>query len=302
MTSKSLRFRVVDGLLIALMIVPLLAGMAIKVLTTPAAEGIEITGARVYCTIPMPLQDLPITESQVNSWLVMLSMLGLCLYLVHGIAIRPQCKRQLAAEWAVEKVNGLIADNMGQRFMGFAPFVAAIMALSALSSLMSLLGLRPPTSDMNVVAGWAIAVFVIITHYKLKGGLLPYVKGFFEPVVIFAPFNIIGEFATPVSMSFRHYGNVLSGVVISTLVATALQGLSRLLLGWLPGVLGEIPFLQVGLPAVLSLYFDIFSGLMQAFIFAMLTMLYIATGFPEEEYEQRKQRKADRKNRRLNAA
>lgn len=294
MTHKSLRFRVVDGLLIALMIVPLLAGMAIKVLTTPAAEGIEITGARIYCTLPMPIQDLPITESQINSWLVMLSMLGLCLYLTHGIAVRPQSKRQLAAEWAVEKVNGLIADNMGQRFKGFAPFVAAIMALSALSSLMSLLGLRPPTSDMNVVAGWAIAVFVIITHYKLKGGLLPYVKGFFEPMVIFAPFNIIGEFATPVSMSFRHYGNVLSGVVISTLVATALQGLSRLLLGWLPGVLGEIPFLQVGLPAVLSLYFDIFSGLMQAFIFAMLTMLYIATGFPEEAYEQRK---AKRKNR-----
>ena len=136
---------------------------------------------------------------------------------------------------------------------------------------------------MNVVAGWAILVFVLITHYKLKGGLGPYVKGFFEPVPVFAPFNIIGEFATPVSMSFRHYGNVLSGVVISTLVAYALQGLSKLLLGWLPGVLGSFPLLQVGLPAVLSLYFDIFSGLMQAFIFAMLTMLYIGTAAPEEE-------------------
>ena len=172
---------------------------------------------------------------------------------------------------------------MGKRFMGFAPFVAGIMALSAFSSLMSLVGLRPPTSDMNVVAGWAILVFVLITHYKLKGGLGPYVKGFFEPVPVFAPFNIIGEFATPVSMSFRHYGNVLSGVVISTLVAYALQGLSKLLLGWLPGVLGSFPLLQVGLPAILSLYFDIFSGLMQAFIFAMLTMLYIGTAAPEEE-------------------
>mgnify|MGYP004507161173 FL=1 len=299
MNNKSLRFRIVDVLLIVMMILPLVAGMAIKVLTTPASEGIEISGARIYATIPMPVQDLPITESQVNSWLVMISILGLCLYLAHGIAVRPQSKRQLVAEWAVEKVNGLIADNMGQRFMGFAPFVAAIMVLSAFSSLMSLVGLRPPTSDMNVVAGWAIVVFLLITHYKLKGGLWPYVKGFFEPVPVFAPFNIIGEFATPVSMSFRHYGNVLSGVVISTLVAAALQGLSKLLLGWLPGLLGEIPFLQVGLPAILSLYFDIFSGVMQAFIFAMLTMLYIATGFPEEEYEQRK---AKRKKRALNAA
>mgnify|MGYP004546594479 CR=1 FL=1 len=299
MNNKSLRFRIVDVLLIVMMILPLVAGMAIKVLTTPASEGIEISGARIYATIPMPVQDLPITESQVNSWLVMISILGLCLYLAHGIAVRPQSKRQLVAEWAVEKVNGLIADNMGQRFMGFAPFVAAIMVLSAFSSLMRLVGLRPPTSDMNVVAGWAIVVFLLITHYKLKGGLWPYVKGFFEPVPVFAPFNIIGEFATPVSMSFRHYGNVLSGVVISTLVAAALQGLSKLLLGWLPGLLGEIPFLQVGLPAILSLYFDIFSGVMQAFIFAMLTMLYIATGFPEEEYEQRK---AKRKKRALNAA
>lgn len=295
MNNKSLRFKVVDWLLIALMILPLVAGIALKVLTTPASDGIEITGARVYATIPMPLQNLTITESQINSWLIMLSILGLALYLGHGLALKPQTKRQILAEWAVEKVEGLVSDNMGQRFIQFVPFIAAIMVISAFSSLMSLVGLRPPTADMNVVAGWAIVVFVIITYYKLKGGLFPYVKGFFEPVPVFAPFNIIGELATPVSMSFRHYGNVLSGVVISTLVAFALQGLSKLVLGWLPGFLGNFPFLQIGLPAILSLYFDIFSGLMQAFIFAMLTMLYIATGFPEEDYERRMAKKRARR-------
>ena len=294
MDRKSARFRAVDVLLIAMMILPLAAGMALKILTTPASEGIEISGARIYFTIPMPVQDLPITESQVNSWLVMISILGLCLYLVHGITVKPGSKRQLAAEWIVEKTNGLVRENMGKRFMGFAPFVAGIMALSAFSSLMSLVGLRPPTSDMNVVAGWAILVFVLITHYKLKGGLGPYVKGFFEPVPVFAPFNIIGDFATPVSMSFRHYGNVLSGVVISTLVAAGLSGLSSLLLGWLPGVLGRFPLLRIGLPAILSLYFDLFSGCLQAFIFAMLTMLYISNGFPEEDYEKRRKKKAEK--------
>ncbi|MBO5500777.1 MAG: F0F1 ATP synthase subunit A [Clostridia bacterium] len=277
------------------MILPLVAGIALKVLTTPASNGIEITGARVYATIPMPLQNLTITESQINSWLIMLSILGLALYLGHGLALKPQTKRQVLAEWAVEQVQNLVSDNMGQRFIQFVPFIAAIMVISAFSSLMSLVGLRPPTADMNVVAGWAIVVFIIITYYKLKGGLFPYVKGFFEPVPVFAPFNIIGELATPVSMSFRHYGNVLSGVVISTLVAFALQGLSKLVLGWLPGFLGNFPFLQIGLPAILSLYFDIFSGLMQAFIFAMLTMLYIATGFPEEDYERRMAKKRARR-------
>ena len=80
-------------------------------------------------------------------------------------------------------------------------------------------------------------------------------------------------------------------MIISALVGTALKGLSNMLLGWLPGVLGQFPFLQIGLPAILSLYFDIFSGCMQAFIFAMLTMLNIALGFPEEDYERRQAKK-----------
>ncbi|MBQ2700353.1 MAG: F0F1 ATP synthase subunit A [Clostridia bacterium] len=277
------------------MILPFVAAILLKVLFKPVGEGISITGAYVYFTIPMPLMDLPISESQVNSVAVVLSLLGLCLYLTRGLKVKPDSKRQIAAEYIVEKTNNLILDNMGPRFMAFAPFVAGIMGISAFSSLSSLLGLFPPTSDMNIVAGWAILVFILITHYKLKGGVGPYVKGFFEPVPIFAPFNIIGEFATPVSMSFRHYGNVLSGVVIATLVGSALGNLTNMLLGWLPGFLGEIPFLQVGIPAILSMYFDIFSGVMQAFIFAMLTMLYIATGFPEEEYERRKAKRNAKK-------
>ena len=283
--SKS-RSRLVDFLLLLLIILPLVAAMALKVCTTPDAplsEGVQISGAQIYFTIPLPIQDLPITEAQINSWAVMLSILGICLYLTHGIKVVPDSKRQLAAEWIVEKVTGLVSDNMGKKFLGFAPFVAGILALSALSSLSSLLGLFPPTSDMNVVVGWAILVFILITHYKLQGGLWNYIKGFFSPIPFFAPLNIIGEFATPISMAFRHYGNVMSGMVISVLIAFALRNLSAMVLGWLPGFLGQIPFLQVGLPAVLSLYFDIFSGCMQAFIFAMLTMMNIATAVPEEE-------------------
>ena len=280
--TEQKRFKLMDWLYVVLMIVPLLTCMVIKVLTKPATEGISITGAQVYWTIPMPLMPLYITEVQVTSAAVILTLLGFCLWVTHGIAVRPNTKRQLAAEWIVEKVNGLVADNMGPKYMAFAPFVGSILAISAVSSLTSLLGLFPPTSDMNIVAGWAILVFVLITRYKLKGGIGPYVKGFFEPIFVFAPFNIIGEFATPISMSFRHYGNVLSGVVIATLVSYALGSLSNMLLGWLPGFLGDIPFLSIGIPAVLSVYFDLFSGCMQAFIFAMLTMLYIATGAPEE--------------------
>ena len=186
---------------------------------------------------------------------------------------------------------------MGQRFMAFAPFAAAVMALSAFSSLMSLVGLRAPTADMNVVAGWAILCFALITHYKLKGGLGYYLKGFTEPFLPFTPLNILGEVATPISMAFRHYGNVLSGSVVSALIAAGLASVSAAVFEKLPGVLGSIPFLQVGLPAVLSIYFDVFSGCLQAFIFAMLTMLNIAGGFPEDKWLERRKRKAKRKQR-----
>ena len=289
--KKSAKAVIIDILLIAMMILPLAACMVLKILFSPATEGITVTGAIIYFTIPMPIMDLPITESQVNSWAVILTILAICLFLTRRLNIKSVSKRQFLAELIVEKAENLVRSNMGERFMGFAPFIAAILGLSALSSLSSLLGLYPPTSDINIVAGWAILVFILITHYKLKGGLGNYLKGYTEPIAVFTPINIISEVATPVSMTFRHFGNVLSGSVISVLVAAALQGLTSLLLGWLPGLLGEIPFLQIGIPAVLSLYFDIFSGCLQAFIFSMLTMLYIANGFPEEAYEKRRLKK-----------
>ncbi|MBQ7355320.1 MAG: F0F1 ATP synthase subunit A [Clostridia bacterium] len=273
--------------------------MVLKVLFTPPSEGISITGARVYFTIPMPIQDLPITEAQVNSVLVLISIFALCLFMTRGLKVKADTKRQHAVEWIVEKVEGLVNENMGSLFAGFAPFIAAIVALSALSSLSTLMGLYPPTSDINIVAGWAILVFILITYYKLKGGILYYLKGFTKPIFVMTPLNVLGEIATPVSMAFRHYGNVLSGSVIAVLITAALQGLSSILLGWLPGALGEIPLLQIGLPAVLSIYFDIFSGCMQAYIFAMLTMLNISGGFPEDEYEKRKQKKLAKQQKKL---
>ena len=281
-------FRLVDAMLVIMMIVPLVLAILMKVLFIPVGEGIEITGAHVYTVLNMPISDLPISEAQVNSLAVLISILFLCLYMTHGIRARVYTKRAVLAEWAVEKVEGLVKENMGEYFKGFAPFIGAILLLSAFSSLSSLVGLFAPTSDLNVVAGWAILVFVLITYYKLKCGPWYYIKGFMEPIPLMLPMNIIGEIATPVSMTLRHYGNILSGTVISILLASALQAASNLVFGHLPGILGTFPFFRVGIPAVLSIYFDLFSGCLQAFIFSMLTMLYVSTSFPMEEYMRRK--------------
>ena len=295
MKEKTVRFKVVDVLLLVLTILPIVAGILIKVLFIPAPEGIQITGAHIFCTLPLPLGGLPITEAQVNSWLVMLSALFLCLYLTHGIRADVKTRRQTFAEWIVEKTDGLVQENMGEYFSAFGPFIASILCLSAFSSLVTLFGLYPPTSDINIVAGWAILVFFLITYYKMKCGPWHYVKSFAEPVAFLLPLNLVGEVATPVSMAFRHYGNVLSGSIIATLVAAGLQGLSHMLLAWLPGKLATFPLFQIGLPAILSAYFDVFSGCLQAFIFAMLTMLYVAGAFSPEEYEKYKAKKQAKK-------
>lgn len=291
MDHTSRRFKIVDTIYILMMILPLAAGMILNLLTKPASEGISISGARIFFTIPMPIQDFPITESQVNSLLVMVTIFFFCLYMTHGLSEHIKLKRQHFAELIVEKVDGLVNENMGEFFKGYSPFIIAMLALSAFSSLISLLGLYAPTSDINVVGGWAILVFILITYYKMKCGLLYYLKGFTEPVALLAPINFISEFATPVSMSFRHYGNILSGSVISVLLGSALAGLSSVLLGSLPGFLGDIPLFRIGIPAVLSIYFDVFSACLQAFIFAMLTMMNVSGAFPMDEWEKRKQKR-----------
>ena len=283
-----------DIVYIVMMALPIAFCIVLQILTKPVSEGINITGARIFFEIPMPLQNLPVTESQVNSLMVLISILFFCLYMTHGLKERIDLKRQHFAELIVQKVDGLVIENMGEYFKGYSPFIIAIMALSAFSSLLSLFGLYSPTSDINIVGGWAILVFILITYYKMKCGPLYYLKGFTEPVALLAPINFISEFATPISMAFRHYGNILSGSVISVLLGTALAGLSSTVLGWLPGFLGEFPFFQVGIPAVLSIYFDVFSGILQAFIFAMLTMLNVSGGFPIDEYEKRKLKKAQK--------
>ena len=294
--GRDARFRRTDRLLIALMTLPLVGCLALKALFTPASEGVDISGAMVFFELPAPVQPLIITESQVNSWAIMLSLLGLCLYLTHGLTEKAETRRQLVAEWIVEKCEGLVSANMGERYAGYEYLVAAIMGLSAFSSLSCLIGLFAPTGDVNVTAGWAILVFCLVTWTKLQGGFLNYLKGFTEPIPVFTPMNFISEFSLPVSMAFRHYGNVMSGAVISALIGAALRSLSGMVLGWIP-VIGKIPLLQIGLPAVLSIYFDVFSGLMQAFIFAMLTMLNVSGSFPQEAWERRQEKKAVRRQR-----
>ena len=245
---------------------------------------VDISGAKVFFTIPIDfpvLGKIQISETIVVSWLVMLIITGLCIWLTHDLKVENISKRQAVAEMLVEMANKFVIGNMGEKFRYFIPFVAALFATSLVSNLISLVGLRSPTADLSTEAAWAVIVFILITREKIKaGGVGGYLKGFTQPIPLLTPFNILSELATPISMACRHFGNILSGIVINGLIYAALAVASSAILGLIPGLVGDIlaqiPVLDVGIPAILSVYFDWFTGVMQAFIFCMLTTMYIA--------------------------
>ena len=235
---------------------------------------LDISGARIFFTLPIDvpvLGPLRISETMVVSWIVMILITGLCIWLTHDLKEENISKRQAVAELIVEKANSFVIGNMGEKFRYLIPFVAALFATSVVSNLISLIGLRSPTADLSTEAAWAVVVFIMITAQKIKtSGFGGYLKGFTTPIAVMTPFNILSELATPVSMACRHFGNILSGVVINGLIPGALGD-----------VLSKIPILDVGVPAITSVYFDWFSGVMQAFIFCMLTVMYIANAAEE---------------------
>ncbi|MBR3023025.1 MAG: F0F1 ATP synthase subunit A [Oscillospiraceae bacterium] len=238
------------------------------------AEEVVVNGPKVAFKI----FGLNVTETVILSWVVMAVIIGLVLFMTHNMSKDHPSKKQIVAEWIVETVNGMVRDAMGAKNLVYAPYMATIFSFSIFGSLISVLGLRPVTGDFSVTLTWALMTFFMIQYAKIKNdGVLGYIVGFSKPIALLTPINIISELATPVSMSIRHFGNVASGIVITQLLYFALTSLSRGL------GMEAFPVFTIGVPAVLSVYFDLFTGFMQAFIFTMLTMANVGAAYPEEE-------------------
>ncbi|MBQ3022834.1 MAG: F0F1 ATP synthase subunit A [Clostridia bacterium] len=236
----------------------------------------NVKGPEILFEIPV-LGGIPITETIFNGWLVVAAISIVCFFLGRNLSVRNPSKRQIVAEKLVLTLSGLVENTMGKNNMFFLPYIGALFSYSILSSLSGLLGLRAPTGDINTTVGFALIAFFLIQFFNIKNkGVLGWLKGFTEPVAFLTPLNIISEIANPISMAFRHFGNIASGIVITGLIYGALAGLSKVVLGWIP-VIGSIPFLQAGLPAILSIYFDVFTSFLQAYIISMLTMVYVGS-------------------------
>ena len=169
-------------------------------------------------------------------------------------------------ELLVETVDKLVLDNMGGKLAPrFRNYVGALFMLILTCNLSGLFGLRPPTADYGITLPLALITFVMIQYQGFKWQKMGKIKGLFEPIFVFLPVNIISEFATPVSMSLRLFANILSGTMMMALIYGLLPKLATL--AW---------------PAALHAYMDVFSGALQAYVFAMLTMVFIANAAGDE--------------------
>ena len=194
---------------------------------------ISINGARILATI----EDVPligtinITQTVVVSWLVMAIITGLCIWLGSGLKVTGISRKQAVAELAVTSLVKFVRSNMGTGFDRYIPLIGTIFATSVVSNLISVIGIWSPTADLMTELGWALVVFVLITYHKIKSsGIGGYLKGFLDPIFVMAPINIMSELFTPISMACRHFGNILSGMVISALLYAALTVGSHVLL------------------------------------------------------------------------
>ena len=235
-------------------------------------------GPKIIFRIPI-LGGIPVTETIVNMWLIMAIVVAFCIFITRGMKVRPASKRQMIAEKLVEMLNNFVKGTMGEKNLPFAPYIGTLFTLSILGSISSMFTLRPYTADLSVTLGWALVTFCMVQFYNIKNnGFGGWIKGFFEPVPFMLPMNVIGEIANPISMSFRHFGNIAAGMVITSLLYGALASLSAAVLSFIPNAfINSIPIFQLGVPAILSIYFDLFSSFLQAYIICMLTMVFVAS-------------------------
>jgi F-type H+-transporting ATPase subunit a len=176
---------------------------------------------------------------------------------------------------------------MGKHNSHFAPYIGTLFLSSMFGSLIGTTALlRSATGDFSVTLAWALVTSGMVWYNNIKNfGFKAWLKGFTEPIFIMTPMNLISEVAQPMAMAFRHFGNIAGGSVLTTLIYAALALASQAIFSWLPAMVFELipPVLQVGVPAFLSLYFDFFSSFVQAFVFCLLTMVYVAGACPSPE-------------------
>ncbi|HIR12512.1 MAG TPA: F0F1 ATP synthase subunit A [Candidatus Choladousia intestinavium] len=219
------------------------------------AEGLmEELSCETVFTIPV-FGGIEVAESVVVTWIIMAFLVLLSLILTRNLKVHGISKRQAALEYCVTWLNNLVEGMLGEEAKQYAPYLVTVLIYLGISDVIGLIGFKPPTKDLNTTAALALMSIILIEMAGIrKKGVKKWAKSFAQPVAIIAPINVLEIFIRPLSLCMRLFGNVLGAFVIMELIKQ---------------------ILPVGLPLPFSFYFDIFDGLIQAYVFVFLTSLFV---------------------------
>ncbi|MCR5486062.1 MAG: F0F1 ATP synthase subunit A [Lachnospiraceae bacterium] len=205
-------------------------------------------------TIPV-FGGLEVKESVVTTWFIILGLFLLSLFLTKDMKTRNPGKRQIVAETIVTWLRGLVGGMVGEEGERYVTYLCSVLIYIGVANILGIFSVSPPTKDLRVTVALAVMSIVLIeaASFLAKGGK-GFFKSFAEPVALVAPINVLELFIKPLSLCMRLFGNVFAAFVIMELVKMAVP---------------------VVLPAALCLYFDLFDGLIQAYVFVFLTSLYL---------------------------
>lgn len=260
---------------------------------------LQVNGPKIYYSLPFNLPDTNIftmknliTQTTVTLCAVTVFLIIFAFFTTRNLTKRPG-KFQVVVEKLISMLYGLVEDTMGKHNIKFAPYIGTLFLSSIFGTLLGMTQIfRSATADLSVTAAWALVTTGMVWYHNIRNfGFKTWLKGFTEPIVVMTPMNVVSEIANPISMAFRHFGNVAGGSVLTALIYGALGAASSMVFGGIGGLISEIPFFAAGIPAVLSIYFDLFSGFVQALVFSLLTMVYVGGACPPIEELPEKTRK-----------
>ncbi len=205
-------------------------------------------------TIPV-FGGIAISEAVVVTWIVMAVLILASILLTRNLKVDHISKRQAVAELIVTKLDGLVSGMMCEEGKIYVPYLITVLIYIGISNIIGLFGFKPPTKDLTVTVTLAVMSIVLVEAAGIyHNGVKKWLHKFIEPVAIVTPINILEVVTKPLSLCMRLFGNVLGAFVIMELIKMV------------------VPYV---LPAVFSMYFDLFDGLLQAYVFVFLTSLYL---------------------------
>ena len=219
-----------------------------------ANELLEELNCDTAFTIPV-FGGIEVAESVVITWVIMAFMLILAICMTRNLKVQNPGKRQVILETAVCGLQNMVKGIIGEEGAGYVPYLVTVIVYIGISNIIGLFGMKPPTKDLNVTGALAIMSIILIEYSGIHAkGVKRWAKSFAEPVAVVAPLNVLEIFIRPLSLCMRLFGNVLGAFVVMELLKI---------------------IMPASLPIPFSLYFDIFDGLIQAYVFVFLTSLFI---------------------------